>query len=580
LGAARSPEDSGVDLHARLAAVAGLSLLPLAPLTFRLARLQVMQHDRLESRVAGEVLRTMEEDNPRADIRDRRGRILAESIPYWSCFVERAKVADQSPELAQDLSRVLSLPAAEVQRRLQNGARAPFIKEELSAAEFSALSEAKLDKKKRLALNGVGLVLRHKRFYPNGDLARSVLGLVGADQNGLAGLELTFADRLKGRPRRLAYVRDGSGRAIYRNVENSAELPRPLRLTIDRDVQFHAEEVLRQADEQFHAKGGMIVVLDPDTSEVLAMAAEPPDPLRNVVVQDTYEPGSTFKMVTAAAALNESVVKESDTFFCENGSYEVSPGVLIHDHEPSGALTLQGIIERSSNIGAAKVVERVGAMRFYRYSRAFGFDIKTGISLPGETAGEMKPLTGLTRVVLAASSYGYGIGVSALQVANAYNAVAGGGTLNEPAIVCDDPAPASDGTLPQESSCRRPVRVRRVISEATARTLSRMLSGVVENGTGLSAHIPGYRIAGKTGTARKVDPRTGKYSTSAYMASFVGFLPLSRPRWTILVVIDEPKGQYYGAQVAAPVFAQLGRRLLAMAGVPPDQPATLASSTP
>jgi cell division protein FtsI (penicillin-binding protein 3) len=562
-------------MHARLAAVAGLCLLPLAPLAFRLAHLQVMQHDRIEYRVASEVMRTTEESFPRAEIRDRQGRLLAESVPYWSCFVERARIEDQGPELAEELSRLLSLPEAELRRRLQNDERALFIKEDLSAAEVSALNEAKLDKRYRLVLNGVGVQLRYRRFYPNGDLGRSVLGLVGSDQNGLAGLELTFAARLKGRPRRLAYVRDGSGRAIYSSAQSAAELPQPLRLTIDRDIQFHAEEVLREADAQFHAKGGLVVVLDPETSEILAMAADPSDPLRNAVIQDTYEPGSTFKMVTAAAALNESLVKETDTFFCENGAYEISPGVVIHDHEPAGTLNLQGILERSSNIGAAKVGERVGAMRFYRYSRAFGFDIKTGVSLPGETAGDMKPLARLTRVVLAASSYGYGIGVSALQVVNAYNAVAGGGMLNEPAIACDDGAPGSAA-----APCRRPSRVRQVVSEDTARTLSRLLEGVVENGTGMSARIPGYRIAGKTGTARKVDPRTGQYSTSAYLASFVGFLPLSRPRWTILVVIDEPKGQYYGAQVAAPVFAQLGRRLLTMAGLPPDQSTAVAASRP
>jgi cell division protein FtsI (penicillin-binding protein 3) len=553
-----------VDLHARLSAVAGLCLLPLGPLTARLAHLQVMQHSRLESRVEGEVLRTMEESLPRADIQDRQGRLLAQSVPYWSCFVERSRMRERDV-LARGLAGLLGMSAAEVSRRLQGSERDLIVKNDLDPAELLALSQARIDEKRLMEL-GVGVRMRYRRFYPNGDLGRNVLGLVGADQNGLSGLELTFASRLRGKPRRLAYVRDGSGHAIYQSsAESSAALPQPLRLSIDRDVQFHAEEVLRQADSQFHSKGGLILVMDPETSEILAMASDPADPLRNVMVQDTYEPGSTFKMVTAAAALNDSVVKESDTFFCENGTYQVSPGVFIHDHEPAGTLTLQGILERSSNIGAAKVVERVGAVRFYRYSRAFGFDIKTGITLPGETAGEMKPLAGLTRVVLAASSYGYGIGVSALQVANAYNALAGGGVLNEPAVVCDD------GALAAEASCRKPVRVRRVISEATASALTRMLESVVENGTGMSARIPGYRIAGKTGTARKVDRRTGKYSTSAYMASFVGFLPLSRPRWTILVVIDEPKGQYYGAQVSAPVFAQLGRRLLTMAGIPPDQ---------
>jgi cell division protein FtsI (penicillin-binding protein 3) len=557
-----------VDLHARLAAVAGLCLTPLGPLTVRLTHLQVMQHNRLESKVEGEVLRTTEESIPRADIQDRRGRLLAQSVPYWSCFVERSHMGERRT-LVPRLARLLAMSEAEVSRRLQGPERDLVIKDYLTPEELTALAQARLDDKRLIEL-GVGVRLRYRRFYPNGELGRSVLGLVGAEQNGLSGLELTFASRLKGKPRRLAYVRDGSGHAIFQSDGDAAGLPRPLRLSIDRDVQFHAEEVLRQADTQFHAKGGLIVVMDPETSEILAMAADPSDPLRNVVVQDTYEPGSTFKMVTAAAALNESLVKESDTFFCDNGLYQVSPGVFIHDHEPAGTLTLQGILERSSNIGAAKVVERVGAMRFYRYSRAFGFDIKTGITLPGETAGEMKPLAGLTRVVLAASSYGYGIGVSALQVANAYNSLAAGGVLSEPAVVCDEDASAQ--------TCRKPVRVRRVISEATASTLTRMLEGVVESGTGMSARIPGYRIAGKTGTARKVDHRTGQYSTSAYMASFVGFLPLSRPRWTILVVIDEPKGQYYGAQVSAPVFAQLGRRLLTMAAVAPDQPAAIAAS--
>ena len=560
-----------MDLHARLAATAGLCLLPLLPLGFRLTHLQILQGRQLRSRAAEEVLRTAVESFPRADIRDRRGRLLAQSVPYWSCFVERSRLRDR-PAVARELGQLFGLPEGEVLRRLQGPSRFPVVKDDLKPEELRALAAARVDDKK-LVEHGVGVQLRYRRFYPNGDLARGVLGLVGADGDGLSGLELTFASRLKGKPRRRAYVRDGSGNAIYLDGQSPEELPRPLRITIDRDVQFHAEEVLRQTDAQFRAKGGMIVVLDPQTSEILAMAADPSDPLRNALIQDTYEPGSTFKTMTAAAALNEGVVKETETFFCENGSYALAPGVVITDHEPAGTLNLQGILEKSSNIGAAKVAERVGSTRFYRYSRAFGFDIKTGVALPGETAGDMKPLAGLTRVVLAASSYGYGIGVSALQVANAYNALAGGGVLYEPAIACDE----ADDLSEPDGPCRRPVSVRRVVSESTARALSRMLEDVVERGTGLSARIPGYRIAGKTGTARKLDLRTGKYSTSSYMASFVGFLPLSRPRWTILVVIDDPKGQYYGSQVAAPVFAGLARRLLAMAGVPPDQPAALAS---
>ena len=548
-----------METHVRLAVVAGLCLTPLAPLSLRLAQLQVMQHQRIDKEVINEVVHTTAVAADRADIVDRRGRLLARSVPFLSCFVERPLPPDTAA-LAACLGRILAMPPAEVLRRLQGRERRLYVMEDVSAQQAAALAEAKL-KGKKLISYGVGVELRHRRFYPRGDLALNVLGKVGTDQNGLSGVELTFDSRLRGRARRLRYLRDGIGRIIYRDAEVRPETAQPLALSLDRDSQFHAEEVLHEAAAQFHAKGGMIVVLDPATSEVLAMAALPSDRLKNPIIQDPYEPGSTFKLIAAAAALEESLVDENQTFFCENGSYDIAPGVRIHDHEPAGLLTLQGILERSSNIGISKVVERVGARRFYSYSRAFGFDIKTGIDLPGETAGEMKPFAHLTRVVLAASSYGYGIGASALQVANAYSAIANGGTLYEPSIL---------------AVSRRPQPVRRVVSEATARTVTHMLESVVERGTGMSGRIPGYRVAGKTGTARKLDPRTHAYSTNAYMASFVGFLPASRPLWTILVVIDDPKGQYYGAQVAAPVFAKLGRRLLTMAGVPPDQPAVLA----
>ncbi|MDD5658198.1 MAG: penicillin-binding protein 2 [Elusimicrobia bacterium] len=477
--------------------------------------------------------------------------------------MEKAGIKDRAV-LVASLARTLGLPASEIGRRLAAPGRFAWIRRDAGEPEAAKLAEAKLP--------GVGVLLGQRRIYPNGELAAGVLGRVGAEQRGLSGAESAFELRLRGQPRRLRLMRDGAGGAIHQDSEPAPQRPEPLRLAIDRDVQFHAEEALREASSQFRAKGGMILVQDPATGEILAMASAPSDPLRNPAIQDTYEPGSTFKLVGAAAALNESLVSESETFFCENGTYALAPGVFIHDHEPEASLTLQGILERSSNIGMAKVVERLGAMRFYRYSRAFGFDIRTGIALPGETAGSMKPLTELTRVALAASSYGYGIGASALQVANAYSAVANGGTLYEPAVICDEDARP-------DAACRRPVRVRRVLGQAAAAALTRMLEGVVERGTGIPARVPGYRIAGKTGTARKLEPGTGRYSTSAYMASFVGFLPLSRPRWTILVVIDEPKGQYYGAQVAAPVFAKLARRLLTLAAVPPDrEPGALAAA--
>ncbi|MDE2237458.1 MAG: penicillin-binding protein 2, partial [Elusimicrobia bacterium] len=269
------------------------------------------------------------------------------------------------------------------------------------------------------------------------------------------------------------------------------------------------------------------------------------------------------KIVAAAAALDQGVIDEKQTIFCENGTWSIAPGTTIHDHEPEGALTLAGILQHSSNIGAAKLGERLGPERFYRYARAFGFGGKTGVDLPGETAGELRGLPQLTRVALGASSYGYGVAVSALQMVDAYSAIANGGLLYAPKLIEDGEPPA---------------RLRRVASADTMRRLSLMLEGVVDKGTGQSAGIPGYRIAGKTGTARRIDPKTHRYSTHQYNASFVGFLPASRPRWTILVVLENPRGAYYGAEVAAPVFARIARQLLVLDGIAPDKPQTVAAA--
>jgi cell division protein FtsI (penicillin-binding protein 3) len=342
---------------------------------------------------------------------------------------------------------------------------------------------------------------------------------------------------------------------IYKSLETDSSPPKPTVLTLDRNIQYFAEEILAQGQAQFSAKAGIIAVQDPFTGEILAMASHPTNSLKNPVVQDTFEPGSTFKIVAAAAALEEGTISEKEGFFCENGSYELAPGVIIHDHEPSGTLNLAGILEHSSNIGMAKIAERLGPIHFYRTSRLMGFANKTGISLPGETGGEMKPLSDMGRVALAAASYGYGIGTSPLQILNAYNALANGGTLWEPQIVKDG---------------RRPTKVRRIASPKTVATLSRILEGIIERGTGVSAQVPGWRVAGKTGTSRKFDAQTGRYSSTDYNASFVGFLPASRPLWTILVILENPRGQYYGAQVAAPLFARLARRLVALKGIAPD----------
>lgn len=544
-----------MDTRTRIALAALLCLGPAGPLAARLVQLQVVQHRVLEHRASSAMKRTSQEEPPRAPILDRSGRPLAQSVPTWSVFVDKSMARDL-PALARKLAAAAKSPEAEILRKARTKSKHPTVLDNLDFELMQAVQAAKLE--------GVGVTAKAERFYPNGSMARGVLGTVGAEGRGLAGLELTYEQRLRGKAGTVEMLRDGSGRAIYRRDQESAQAAEPLTLTLDRNIQYFAEEALAQAAAESRMRSGLIAVQDPRTGEILAMASYPENPLRNPVVQDSYEPGSTFKIVAMAAALEDDVLKPSDVVFCENGRYELAPGVVITDHEPLGSVDARGVLEHSSNIGMAKIVEKVGAARFSKAARAFGFASRTGLALPGETAGELKPLSEMTKVTLAASSYGYGVSASALQVLSAYSAIANGGSLYEPFLVKDED--------------KTPVRVRKVASSRTIGALQSMLEGVVERGTGLSARIPGYRVAGKTGTSRKLDPKTKKYSTSSYVASFAGYLPASQPQWTILVVVDEPKGgAYYGSQVAAPIFAKLGQRLLTLKGVPPDAPAVVAA---
>ncbi|MBI5882530.1 MAG: penicillin-binding protein 2 [Elusimicrobia bacterium] len=542
-----------MDIRARLAWAAAISMAPLLPLTARLAYLQVAQHQNLLTQVSDEVDRISRDAPRRGDIQDRSGRVLAQSVPAWSCFIDKPIVHDPQA-LARKLGQELGIPAEHLFKRLREPGRFLQVKDDLSSEEAERVSTARI--------NGVGITAGYKRAYPNDELGRSVIGSVSNDGRGLSGVELAFDRELVREPEQREVLRDGKGRQIYRGGTAREAPLEPLRLTLDRNFQFYAEEALAEAVAKHSLASGLVLVQDPANGRMLAMASYPPNALRNAAVQDAYEPGSTFKVVTAAAAIGENAVKDDETVFCENGSWELAPGLTIKDHEPAGLLTLAGIIERSSNIGTAKVAERLGAMKFYRYCQAFGFLNKTGIGLPGETGGNLRPLSDMTRVALLSAAYGYGVAVSPIQLIGAYSAIANGGTLYEPSAVLTG---------------REPSRVRRIASEETILKLTAILEGVVERGTGLSAQVTGYRVAGKTGTARKLDPVTKRYSTTKFVASFIGFVPVSKPRFTILVLMDDPKGgAYYGSQVAAPVFAKVARRLLTLEGVSPDRPLGIA----
>jgi cell division protein FtsI (penicillin-binding protein 3) len=441
----------------------------------------------------------------------------------------------------------------------------------------------------RLRLKGVYTVQEGRRFYPHASLAAHMLGFVGVDSQGLEGIERRLDPVIRGQPRDVEADRDGRRQVIF-----TAGVPVPpaqgsrVELTIDAGIQDVTERELAAGVAAARAAGGAAVVLDPSTGEVLALANVPAfdpnqpgrlgdqrwrDRVRNRAITDPYEPGSTFKAILAAAAIEERLVKPTDMFFCENGRYQIGRW-RIHDSHRHGWLSFAEVIQYSSNIGATKVAERLGAERYYRYLRAFGFGARSGVELPGESPGIVRPVETWARVDLATLSFGQGVSVTPLQMAAAFAAIANGGLLVRPFLVRRVLTPDGDVVLANE-----PAVVRRVVSARTAGTVTALLRRVVEEkgGTGEKARLDDFPVAGKTGTAQKVNLHTGTYS-SKRIGSFVGFVPADRPRVVILVLIDEPGASSYGGVVAAPVFRAIAGTVLKRLGVEsPALPLQLAS---
>ncbi len=408
-------------------------------------------------------------------------------------------------------------------------------------------------------------------------MATPLLGYVGNEGRGLSGLEQMFDGWLTDpRPARRS-LRDGKGAGVSLASASTEEGEGSwLRLTLDRTLQYMAERELEWGLKRSRAKAGLILVQDPWTGEILAVASGPraldgedapshPADLSIPFVQWVFEPGSTFKIVAAAAALEEKMVRAEETFDCENGDWAYAD-IRIHDHTKENVLTFAQVMERSSNIGFAKVSLRLGKEKFYKYVRAFGFGSLTGSEIPGESAGLVRPLWRWSGVTLPVMSFGQEVGVTALQLAGAYSAVANGGTLLEPRLLKE--ARNSSG---ETRSWPPSTVVRRVMSPGTSETLKKMLQGVVTRGTGHDALLEGWTVAGKTGTAQKVDPKTGRYSPDRFIASFCGFVPAERPRLTIVVVYDEPQGVSWGGYNAGPVFRNVAWHAMTYLGVPSDR---------
>ncbi|MGC1225764.1 MAG: penicillin-binding protein, partial [Candidatus Sulfotelmatobacter sp.] len=434
-----------------------------------------------------------------------------------------------------------------------------------------------IERIKSLNLQGIHFQKEPKRFYPARDLAAQVIGSVGMEDTGQSGIEHEFDDELRGRSGQMLISVDAR-RQWFSDVEKQPEPGENIVLTIDKNIQYIAEKELDQAIQDTHAIAGTVIVENPHTGEVLALANRPtfnpnlrkqitPAALTNRAVSDIYEPGSAFKMVTISAALDEKITNPNEIFDCQMGSI-VYNGMRIRDAEPHGLLPVWGVLAKSSNVGAIKIALRLGDERFYKYIRAYGFGQQTGIELPGETRGITKPPSRWSKVSIAAIAMGQEIGISAIQLAALVSTFANDGVWVAPRILMGTVQP--QGSLQTVSFHSGPSH--RVISSYTAAEMRSMMQKVVLEGTGRRAQLEGYTSAGKTGTAQKVDPATGAYSKTKYVGSFAGFAPINNPQIVVAVILDSAVGLHQGGQVSAPVFRRVAQQVLEYLHTPHDLP--------
>ena len=432
---------------------------------------------------------------------------------------------------------------------------------------------------KALEMRGVYFEKESKRFYPNRELAAHVLGYVGMDDEGLSGLEFAYQKKIGGSPGRVLLRSDARQRS-FSSVEKPPDAGEDLVLTIDQTLQYIAEQELAAQVKQSNALGGTVIVMEPHSGDIFAMASYPafnpnhyakysPEHWRNRAILSIYEPGSTFKIFTAATALEERLARPDDLIDCMNGAIVVGKH-RIRDHKPYGVLPVREVVAFSSNVGAVQLGFRIGKERFEKYIRSFGFGTPTAVDLPGEAKGLLRPSSQWPTVTLANIAMGQGIGVTPMQLVTAVSAIANGGYRVKPRIV----QRTRSGAVAKVSFGPEAARSR-ILSGRTASELTEMLTGVVKRGTGKSSQLEGFSAAGKTGTAQKIDP-SGRYSHSRFIASFVGFAPAERPALAMVVTIDEPRGHYYGGEVAAPVFRNIAEQALRYLAISPDQELTPA----
>jgi cell division protein FtsI (penicillin-binding protein 3) len=556
-------------LAAGLAAAFGL-------LGLRLAWLQIVRHGDLTALAERQYSRTVTLPAQRGPIVDRHGAPLATSTGSESLFAQPRQVGDPV-RAAERLAPLLGMPVAEAHAMLTSGKSFVWVKRRLEPAVVARV--------KALREPGLGFLPEPLRLYPNRELAAHVIGFEGAD-GGLEGVERAWNTELAGTPGKVLVGRDALGREVLREQVLEAPVPgNGVMLTIDRTIQYLAEREIDAAWRRTQAKAAMAVAMDPRTGDVLAVAIRPtfnPNTFmdathaewRNRAITDPFEPGSTFKVILAAAALDAGVVSPDEMIYAENGKITIAR-TTIHDWKKYGWLSFAEVLQNSSNVGSIKVGLALGRERYYRAITAFGFGALTNVGLSGESRGQLRDPSRWSALSLPTMSIGQEVSVTALQLVAAFGAVANEGRFMQPRLVR-----ATFDANGQERRRFEPRAVRRVVSAETARTLTRLLVRVVDSGTGHNAAIPGHEVAGKTGTAQKLDRTTGRYSRAPGVLSFVGFTPADDPRLVMLVMLDEPKNAKWGSEAAAPIFSAIGREVLRYLDVTPRNRDTVQIVTP
>ncbi|MBN2255592.1 MAG: penicillin-binding protein [Deltaproteobacteria bacterium] len=558
-------KESNKYLRGRITTAIVFVVVLFVALVSRAYQLQILSGEALKARAERQHRGVMELHTERGTIFDRNGRVLAASVLVDSVGVNPSMI-NNLDETAAKLSKILKINKVSLLAKFKKNRNFCWVARKISPEQSRRIRAQKI--------SGIQLIEEPKRFYPNKNLAGHVLGFVGMDANGLAGLEFKYERYLKRVAQKISWGRDARGNQFYldpRDGREDAEKNYNLILTIDSRIQHVVEQQLKRAVNETGARRATAIVMDPRTGEILAMACEPDfnptvfyqysgDVRKNWAIRDCFDPGSIFKPFVIAAALDEGAVTAADLFNCENGQYAVGDTVIREaERKKYGELVIGDVLKYSSNIGAVKIAERLGKEGLSRGIKKFGFAGETGIDLPGEGSGLMRSWTTWTDVDLATIAFGQGVSVTAIQMITALSALANEGILMCPQVVrgiVDDKGQVIREFVPSEKG--------RAVSAETARIVTSYLTGVVgdEDGTGRNARILNIPVAGKTGTAQKFDFAEGKYSTEKVTASFAGFFPANEPRMTILVVLDEPQTKRWGGQAAAPVFREVAQQVI------------------